>query len=556
MSKSTKFRELLNGNKPVVIVASYNALSAKLVEKAGFDGIWASSFEISASFGMPDANILTMFEVLNITKSMDNVIDIPVIADCDNGYGNAINVIRTVEEYEKAGVAGICIEDNIFPKRCSFYQGVRRELETIDEFSGKIKAAKETQKSKDFLVIARTEALIAGYGQEEALRRAEAYEKAGADLIMPHSKSKTADEVISFAKEWYKHHKTPLVSVPTIYKDASVEELYKAGYKLIIYANHGVRASIKAMGQVFCALKEGGKAAAADKYVVDLEEVYGLIGVEEMKDGEGKYLPKGKLAPKAIILCAGKPSEAVRTIGGDIPVTMMEVKGETLLGRQTKTFRSYNVQDISVVRGYMKEKIDLPSVKFYDNPDFESKFVLNSIFKAEKELDGSVIISFGDMMFEEGILSKLLGSEKDITIVVDRSWIKSPSLENHPDLVITEGETVEGRRFFSLDEQRKVMEIGSQIDPRKANGEFVGLVLLSRKGTEIFKEIYHDCSKKFISKKFHEAESFDKADITDLLQEIIDRGHKVYSIDIYKGWIDVDNFEDFRKAWSPKQNIN
>lgn len=550
MTKSGRFRELLASKKPIVIVAAHNPLSAKLVEEAGFDGIWASSFEISASFGMPDANILTMFETLNITKAMDDKISISVIADCDNGYGNAINVIRTVEEYEKVGIAGICIEDNIFPKRCSFYEGVKRELETIDEFSGKIKAAKETQKTKDFVVIARTEALIAGYGLEEALRRADAYARAGADMIMPHSKSSTSSEVISFAKEWYKDHKTPLVAVPTIYKEATVEELYKAGFKLIIFANHGIRASIKAMRQVFRALKEGQKAASADKYIVSLEEVYGLIGVEDMKIGEKKYLPKGRVSPKGIILSAGKLPETIRVIAGDIPVSMLEVKGKTLLERQVETFKSYNIQDISVVRGYKKEKMNLQGIKYYDNLQFENKFIVCSLFVAQEKINGYVVISLGDILFEEEILSKLLSSDKEITVVVDRAWMDSPTLQGNPDLVVTEGFTLNGKRFYALEGQKEVSQIGHKINPRKANGEFMGLILLNPKGSEIFKRVYLDCLKKYKSKQFHEAENIGMADITDLLQEIIDRGNKVYSVDIYKGWLDVDSLGDLQRAWS------
>lgn len=535
---------------PIVIVAAHNALSAKLVEEAGFEGIWASSFEISASYAMPDANILTMFENLTVTKSMDDKISIPVIADCDNGYGNAINVMRTVEEYEKAGIAGICIEDNLFPKRCSFYTGVERGLETIDEFAGKIKAAKNTQKNSDFVVIARTEALIAGYGQEEALRRADAYAKAGADMIMPHSKVETPKQVLDFAKEWYKNHDTPLISVPTIYKNASVNELYKAGFKLIIFANHGIRASIKAMRQVFKALKDGQKAAAADKFVVPLTDVYSLIGVEEMKDGEAKYLPKGEPRPKAIILSAGKPKEAIRMVAGDMPVAMLDVRGKSLLERQIDTFRSYNVQEISVVRGFMEEKIRIPGINYYDNPDFEKKWILHSLFTAEEKLTDSVIISLGDVLFDEEILSKLLSSTKDITVVVDRAWVSSPTLENRPDLVRSTGHFSDGRRFYFLEKQREILEIGAKIDPGKANGEFIGLVLLSAKGVRIFKQVYQDCLKKYKNKKFHEAGSIQMADLTDLLQEIIERNHKVYSLDIYKGWLDVDSFEDYQRAWA------
>ncbi len=178
MSKARKLRELMARPGPIVIIGAHNGLSGKIGEEAGFDGLWASGFEISASYGMPDANILTMAENLHAAKMMNDATDLPVVADCDSGYGNAVNVIRCVEEHERAGIAAVCLEDNVFPKRCSFYSGVRRELASVEEHAAKIRSAKAAQSDPAFVVIARTEALIAGWGMEEALARAEAYRAA------------------------------------------------------------------------------------------------------------------------------------------------------------------------------------------------------------------------------------------------------------------------------------------------------------------------------------------------------------------------------------------
>mgnify|MGYP001346009017 CR=1 FL=1 len=180
-SRAARLRAALKKSGPLLVAGAHNPLSARLVEEAGFDAIWASGFEISASQAVPDANILTFSENLEIARGIANAVEIPVIADCDSGFGNAVNVIRTIREYEAAGVAGICIEDNIFPKRCSFYSGSRRELVSVEEHAGKIRAAKAAQRDPDTFIIARTEALIAGWGREEALRRARAYADAGAD---------------------------------------------------------------------------------------------------------------------------------------------------------------------------------------------------------------------------------------------------------------------------------------------------------------------------------------------------------------------------------------
>src|ERR1700733_14438926 len=270
---------------PIVIVGAHNGLSARIGEEAGFDGLWASGFEISASYAVPDANILTMAENLGVAKLVNDCSNLPVVADCDNGYGNAINVIRCVEEYERAGIAAICIEDNVFPKRCSFYAGVKRELSTVEEHAGKIRAAKATQKDRDFVVIARTEALIAGWGMEEALKRGRAYADAGADMVLIHSKSKSPDEVLSFARQWDRPA-APLVCVPTIYKSTKVETLHEAGFKLVIFANHAVRSSIKAMTETLQTLRREMFTGSVEERVVPLDRVYELIGVDKMKAEE------------------------------------------------------------------------------------------------------------------------------------------------------------------------------------------------------------------------------------------------------------------------------
>src|SRR5262247_3334906 len=144
---------LLGGDRVVLAAGAHDALSAKLAEAAGFDAVWASGFGISAVQAVPDANILTLTETLEAVRRIVQAVGIPVVADCDNGWGNAINVMRTTAEFERAGAAGICIEDNDFPKRCSFYAGVRRELVPIAEHARKIEAATGARRSADFFVI-------------------------------------------------------------------------------------------------------------------------------------------------------------------------------------------------------------------------------------------------------------------------------------------------------------------------------------------------------------------------------------------------------------------
>src|SRR5262249_4040034 len=185
-------------------------------EEAGFDAVWASGFGISAVQAVPDANILTLTETLEAVRRICAAVAIPVVADCDNGYGNAINVMRTASAFERAGAAGIRIEDNEFPKRCSFYAGVRRELVAPEEHARKIEAACSARRSPDFAVIARTEALIAGLGMDEALRRARAYADAGADAVLVHSKERDFGALRRLAARWQVRGapNVPLVALP------------------------------------------------------------------------------------------------------------------------------------------------------------------------------------------------------------------------------------------------------------------------------------------------------------------------------------------------------
>ena len=247
-SDDASLRERLQRRGLLLAAGAHDALSAKLIEQAGFDVVWASGFGVSAVHAVPDANILTLTETLDAVRRMVDAVGIPVVADCDNGYGNAINVMRTVGEFERAGAAGVCIEDNVFPKRCSFYTGVRRELVPVTEHVRKIEADKSAQRGAGFTVIARTEALIAGWGLEEALARAEAYASAGADAVLVHSKTATFDELADFARRW--QLACPLVCVPTTFPSVTAGALEDAGFRMAIFANQALRAAIGAMRDV------------------------------------------------------------------------------------------------------------------------------------------------------------------------------------------------------------------------------------------------------------------------------------------------------------------
>jgi len=289
MSKAKKLRELFTRPGLVRMVGAHNGLGAKLVERAGFDGVWSSSLEVSASHGIPDASLLSMTQYLEVARSMVEVTSIPVVVDGDTGYGNANNVFYTVERFEEAGVAGITFEDKKFPKDNSLLPGGRQALAGVEEFAGKIEAAKAAQHSPDFVVIARVEALIAGWGQEEAYRRASRYVEAGADAILIHSKAADPKEIIEFVTRW--DGRAPLVLVPTTYPSLTEQRIEALGkVKMVIYANHGLRAAIRAMEEVLGKIRQDGGIHDLDHLLVPMKHVFDLQDVPKMKEREQRFL--------------------------------------------------------------------------------------------------------------------------------------------------------------------------------------------------------------------------------------------------------------------------
>ena len=273
----------------ITLMSAHNPLSARLAEEAGFDGIWASGFELSAAYGVPDASLLSLTQHLDMTRAICEQVAVPVVADIDTGYGNAINVLHVVRAYAGAGAAAIVIEDKVFPKDTSLLAGGRQELVRVEEFQGKIEAARQAGKDRDVLVIARTEALIADLGLDEALHRGAAYAEAGADMLLVHSRRETPDEIVAFTERW--PGTIPIVLVPTAYPDLTEARIKALGkIAIVIYANHAIRAAVGAMRQVFAAIRRDGGIHLVDKQIVSVEDIFDLQRGGAMKAAEKKYL--------------------------------------------------------------------------------------------------------------------------------------------------------------------------------------------------------------------------------------------------------------------------
>ena len=284
MTKSEELRTKIEKKPLLKVGGAFDAMSAKLVETCGFDAVWAGSFAISATHALPDASILTMTEFFDVASNMSSTCEIPIIADCDTGYGGPSNVHHMTRKYENAGISSICIEDKTFPKQNSLLENGKNDLLSEKEFVAKILAAKEARSNKNFIIIARVEALISGAGMKEAIKRANAYEHAGADAILIHSKQKTPDEIFEFTDSW--KGSAPIVVVPTTYDSVKISELESHKIKMVIYANQTLRVAHMAMTNLLNELVKAERISDVKDKISTIEDIFDLQQIHGAKDKE------------------------------------------------------------------------------------------------------------------------------------------------------------------------------------------------------------------------------------------------------------------------------
>jgi phosphoenolpyruvate phosphomutase len=295
--KTTLLKRLIRSPELSFLMEAHNGLSARIVEAAGFAGIWASGLSMSAALGVRDNNEASWTQVLEVVEFMSDGTRVPILLDGDTGYGNFNSVRRLVRKLEQRDVAGVCLEDKLFPKTNSFINPTAQPLADADEFRGKIRAGKDAQQCDDFVIVARVEALIAGWGLDEALRRAEAYHEAGADAILIHSARPDAREVLAFKAEW--GGRSPVVIVPTKYYATPTEVFRRAGFSVVIWANHLLRSALASMAATAREIFTRQSLATVEEKVAPLREVFRLQDAEELERAEARYLPAGRDAPEA-----------------------------------------------------------------------------------------------------------------------------------------------------------------------------------------------------------------------------------------------------------------
>lgn len=406
MKKTTQLKQMLLSNELEFIMEAHNGLSAKIVENAGFKGIWASGLSISAALGVRDNNEASWTQVLEVIEFMSDATNIPILLDGDTGYGNFNNMRRLVHKLEQRGIAGVCIEDKLFPKTNSFINGEAQPLADIEEFCGKIKAAKDAAADSDFVVVARVEAFIAGWGLEEALKRAEAYRQAGAD----------ATEIQAFMEAWNNRH--PVIIVPTKYYSTPSSHFADWGVNLVIWANHNVRAAITAMEETTKRIYEDQSLINVEGKISSVSHIFELQGADELKAAEKKYLPTYGQNISAIILAASK-GEGFDELTRDVPKALLNVNNKPILSHLTESFNEVGIKDISVVRGFGKEKFTNTNMKYIDNDLYNETKEVYSLNLALENVDNAVVVSYDDIMFKNYVLNELLTSDADITLIVD-----------------------------------------------------------------------------------------------------------------------------------------
>jgi len=539
---------------------AHNGLSALVAQDAAvplsdgstceFDGFWASSLTDSASKGYPDAEIVSWDSRFRTIQDMLLVTSKPMIVDGDTG-GDATQFEYLSSTLERMGVSAVIIEDKVFPKRNSLDEAATQTLEHPQVFANKIRRGKSALISKDFMIFARLESLIANKGVEDALERARIYLEAGADGILIHSKQKSADEIFRFTSEYARlfpdpNTRKPLVCVPTTYNNTYEETLVGNGFNIIIYANHQLRSAYKAMKETCLSILEHSRGMEADALCAPVKTIFDVVGFNDITSKDRQYAPH---QVAAIVLAAGTPPGQMREDFNGLPPAAMPLKGKTLLQRQRETLFNAGIHDITVVTGYRSSDVVCDGVRIIENRDYENRYILDSLLQAETCMEHGFVAVYSDVLFHEEIIENLLKTSADITIVVDASY-KHHTQENSKsnlELVVTRSSSVQRKRRLNPHDNTIIL-LSRQLDPRTASHEFVGIVFFSARGADILRQVYRDSLELYKDGPFHDAMHITKASLTDMLQELIDRGFPVNALEVNNGWIEIQNRKDLESA--------
>jgi phosphoenolpyruvate phosphomutase len=532
-SRAKRLREQLRQKQMTILMEAHNGLSAKLAAEAGFSALWASGLSISAALGVRDNNEASWTQVLEVLEFMSDATDLPILLDGDTGYGNFNNARRLVRKLEQRNIAGVCFEDKLFPKTNSFIASEKQALAEVDEFCGKLRAAKDTQLDPDFVVVARTEAFIAGWGLDEALLRATAYAENGADAVLVHSKRADSQEILAFMKRW--DNRVPVVIVPTKYPSEPLSKFVDAGVSNFIFANHALRSVITVLQRNLRILHDTQDLMSIEKDIASVNEVFRLQNVQELKSSEERYLPASdKKEVGGLVLAASKGDFG--DLVKDKPKAMLRLRGKPILSWHADAFRRQGIRRIAAVRGYRKEAVDLPNLTYFDNDHYAETGELASLYAAREFLTGDLVIAYGDIVFDDFILGNLLRQEGEITIAVDGAWKLRGRADAKRDLVATSGSHDPlGKTSCQL------QAIGATVGSEDVSGEWIGLLSIKASQTAMVVRILDQLAKD-------EPTVLRTADLPTLLNRLVAAGQIVTVVHSYGHWYDLDEQKDLLKA--------
>ena len=531
LRRTTRFRRLLTSPELEFLLEAHNGISARIGEEAGFKGLWAGGLCMSAQYGVRDSNEASWTQVLEMLEFMADATTLPILLDGDTGYGNFNNVRRLVRKLEQRGIAAVCIEDKLYPKTNSFIDGEKQQLADIDEFCSRIKAGKDAQRDDDFAIITRVEAFIAGWGLGEALKRAEAYHAAGSDGILIHSALATPKEVLAFKKEWA--DRSPVVIVPTKYYATPTDVFREAGFSIAIWANHLLRAAIPAMQAAAATLAREQNLQSIEDRVAPVKEIFRLQGASELQEAEDRYLPRQGNEARVIVLAASRGS-ALGELTADRPKAMVEIRGQPLLGHIVSAWNAAGIRRISVVRGYLAEAIDLPSLSYVDNAEYADTGELVSLARAlsaDADDTRDLYVSYGDVIFRRYIVDNLAEPADDFVIVVDTDWRDSVNRDRAADYV-TCSEPNSRHAFYRDVWLRRCAE---DIEPAACNGEWMGFLKVNARAMPRLRAIVAEMAAVPGNRR---------AKLHHLLTELVARGERVRVVYTTGHWLDVDSLAD------------
>ena len=528
-SRFARLRATLTTPALSFLMEAHNGLSAKIAEEAGFEAVWASGLTISASLGLRDSNEASWTQVLEVLEYMADAVGAPILVDGDTGYGNFNSVRRLVRKLGERGIAGVCLEDKLFPKTNSFI-GEGQPLAEVDEFCGRIRAGKDSQTDDDFSLVARTEALISGRGLAEALRRAEAYRLAGADAVLIHSKQSTATEILAFAREWA--GRAPLVIVPTMYYATPTEAFREAGISAVIWANHLLRASVTAMQETARRIARDESLIHVEGRVATVKDIFRLAANDELEAAERLYLPATPQT-RAVILAASQGD--LGSLAPDRPKCLADVRGRSVLRRLLDSFGAAGIADTVVVRGFGKEAVTPSGAALVDNDRYASTGEAYSLACAEDRTEGDLLVAYGDILFRDFVLRGLLAAEGDIVLAVDVAAGASASDGRLRDLVEAEASSSDA---FLNDAMPTLRRMSADVPPAALAGEWIGLARFTATGAAWL--------RAEIDRLRDEGE-LETADLPLLLTRLAAR-HPVRLHFISGYWMDVDTLADLAAA--------